>query len=64
MKEIVEKMGEVMLYNDKKIMWLRVDIYKALLKFKKVKEELNKVSSQLKNGSKELYQQGLVMKSD
>ena len=53
-----------MLQNDKKIMWLRVDIYEALLKFEQVKEELNKVSSELKNVSKELHQQGLVTKSD
>ena len=45
MKEIMEKMGEVMLQNDKKIMWLGGDIHEALLKFEQVKEELNKVSS-------------------
>ena len=37
-------MGEVMLQNDKKIMWLGVDIYEALLKFKQVKEVQNQVS--------------------
>ena len=41
-----------------------MDIYEALLKFEQVKEELNKVFSQLKNVSKELHQQGLVANSD
>ena len=57
-------MGEIMLQNSKKIMWLRVDIYEALLKFEQVEEELNKVSSQLKNVLKKLHQQGLIAKSD
>ena len=53
-------MGEVMLQNDKKIMWLGMDFNEALLKFEQVKKELNKVSSESKNVSKELDQQGLV----
>ena len=41
-------------------MWLGMDFNEALLKFEQVKEELNKVSSESKNVSKELDQQGLV----
>ena len=64
MKELLEKLGEVMLQNDKRIMWLGVDIYEALLKFEQVREELNKVSSEMKKVSKELHLQGLVKKRD
>ena len=56
MKEIMEKIGEVLLQNDKKIIWLGVDIYEALLKFEQMKDELNKVSSQLQIVSKKLHQ--------